>query len=235
MVALTSRTSPKATSLRPSAKWAGASRCRQKFLRYFPHGFRDADYIDLERDYKWDAHLRWEAELNRSVMRAMLRRGDFSELAMRAVRIESRTNLLFSFEKMAFRDAVKSELGAKRFAIGLYRFLHGKDRLEVRFDRWRDTIGELPKRQTRVLTWPVLTVFGFLAQPNIHVYLKPTVTRLAASRYTFDFQYHSKPTFVTYASLLQFADTIRRDNRDLRPRDMIDLQSFIWVQGSDEY
>jgi hypothetical protein len=28
---------------------------------------------------------------------------------------------------------------------------------------------------------------------------------------------------------------VRRDLRDLRPRDMIDLQSFIWVQGSDEY
>jgi len=23
--------------------------------------------------------------------------------------------------------------------------------------------------------------------------------------------------------------------RDLRPRDMIDVQSFLWVQGSDEY
>ena len=34
---------------------------------------------------------------------------------------------------------------------------------------------------------------------------------------------------------LEFADRIRRDQRDLAPRDMIDLQSFIWVQGSDEY
>jgi hypothetical protein len=25
------------------------------------------------------------------------------------------------------------------------------------------------------------------------------------------------------------------DNRDLGPRDMIDAQSFMWVQGSDEY
>ena len=32
-----------------------------------------------------------------------------------------------------------------------------------------------------------------------------------------------------------FAETICRDNRDLHPRDMIDLQSFIWVQGSVEY
>jgi hypothetical protein len=31
------------------------------------------------------------------------------------------------------------------------------------------------------------------------------------------------------------AETVRRDLRDLEPRDMIDIQSFIWVQGSDEY
>jgi hypothetical protein len=26
-----------------------------------------------------------------------------------------------------------------------------------------------------------------------------------------------------------------RDPRDLRPRGMIDIQAFMWVQGSDEY
>ena len=39
----------------------------------------------------------------------------------------------------------------------------------------------------------------------------------------------------TYRSLLDFAADVRRDQRELHPRDMIDLQSFIWVQGSDEY
>ena len=29
--------------------------------------------------------------------------------------------------------------------------------------------------------------------------------------------------------------TIRQDLLDIRPRDKIDVQSFIWVQGSDEY
>jgi hypothetical protein len=37
------------------------------------------------------------------------------------------------------------------------------------------------------------------------------------------------------ATLLEFAAVVRRDLRDLRPRDMIDIQSFMWVQGSDEY
>jgi hypothetical protein len=31
------------------------------------------------------------------------------------------------------------------------------------------------------------------------------------------------------------AQTIRRDLADLWPGDMIDIQSFIWVLGSDEY
>jgi hypothetical protein len=34
---------------------------------------------------------------------------------------------------------------------------------------------------------------------------------------------------------LSFVRAVYRHTRDLRPRDMIDLQSFIWVQGSDEY
>ena len=61
------------------------------------------------------------------------------------------------------------------------------------------------------------------------------MTRIAARAYGFDFQYQSKPAWETYANLLEFAETVRRDVRDLRPRDMIDIQSFIWVQGSDEY
>ena len=61
------------------------------------------------------------------------------------------------------------------------------------------------------------------------------VTKIAARHYGFDFPYQSKPNWETYASLLAFAETIRRDLRDIRPRDMIDLQSFMWVQGSDEY
>jgi hypothetical protein len=86
-----------------------------------------------------------------------------------------------------------------------------------------------------VLTWPVVSVFGFLAQPDRHIFLKPNVTRVAAAQYGLDFQYQSRPAWPTYASLLAFAEQVRRDQRDLHPRDMIDLQSFIWVQGSEEY
>lgn len=208
-----------------------SERCRRKFLRFFPGGFRDETYIDWERGYKWAAHEQWAEQLDRREHKALIDAGRFDEVAARAVRIESRTNLLFSFEKMALRDAIRSTGGARAFAKGLYDFLY--ERRD--FDQWCATVAALPRKQTRVLTWPLVTVFGFIAQPERHIFLKPNVTRIAAREYGFDFQYTSKPNAETYRNFLAFAETIRRDTKDLKPRDMIDLQSFMWVQGSDEY
>ena len=208
---------------------------RRKFLHYFPEGFRDETYVDWERGYKWEAHKRWEAALGEKQFRALLKQNSHAAIAAQAVSIESRTNLLFSFEKMALRDAIKSPGGAKAFATGLCEFLHGGGSLQARFDEWRDVVAELPRRETRVLTWPVVTIWGFLAQPRTHFFLKPNVTRAAAEACGLPFDYRSRPNWDTYASLLKLARTVRRDVLDLGPRDMIDMQSFLWVQGSDEY
>lgn len=229
---------PKAARVRGAgSSSAGADRCRRKFLRFFPGGFRDETYLAWERDYKWETHERWEESLSREEFGRLLGRGEFAEVAARAVRVEqrSRHSMLFSFEKMALRDAVKVGDGARVFAEGLYEFLHGAAGVEHRFRNWVEAVEALPRRQTRVLTWPLVTVFGFIAQPREHIFLKPNVTRTAARTYGYDFHYESRPSWEVYAGLLEFAATVRRDLGDLRPRDMIDIQSFMWVQGSAEY
>jgi len=108
-------------------------RCQRKFRRYFPRRFKDDTYIAWERDYKWQAHLRWQKELDSGTFKSLMRAGDHHDIAGRAVRIESSTNLLFSFEKMALRDAVKSGAGARQFAEALYELLHGSGDLSGRF------------------------------------------------------------------------------------------------------
>lgn len=214
---------------------ADAKRCREKFLGFFPKGFYDPKYINWERGYKWQAHEQWEEVLNQKIFRALLREEKYAEICARAVRIESRTNLLFSFEKMALRDAVKAAEGARAFAEGLYEFLHGRALIETRFYRWCATLAALPRRGRRVLTHPTATVFGFIAQPETHIFLKPMVTRAAAREYGFDLVYNSTPSWETYASILEFAADIKRDLADLSPRDLMDIQSFMWVLGSSEY
>src|SRR3954462_12331859 len=109
-LAAPSRSEPTKTRLpRRGGASAGALRCRRKFLRFFPEGFRDETYIEWERGYKWETHERWEEALGRDEFRRLLRRGEFAEIAARAVRVEqrSRHSMIFSFEKMALRDAVK--------------------------------------------------------------------------------------------------------------------------------
>ena len=210
-------------------------RCRRKFLHYFKNGYADPTYISWERQYKIDAHTRFREELNRDSYLKLLDQKKYNEIAQLAVKVESRTNLLFSFEKMALRDAVKTPNGAKAFSQGLFEYIYGTAPLEERFHSFTEVIASLPRKQTRVLTWPLTTVFGFLGNPKEHIFLKPRVTQVAAGKYDFDFQYKSKPNWNTYQSLLDFAEEVRKDTSDLKPRDMIDLQSFIWVMGSDEY
>ena len=110
-----------------------ALRCRRKFLRFFPGGFRDETYIDWERGYKETAHEQWSEQLGRTQFRSLLANEAFAQIADAAVRIESRTNLLFSFEKMALRDAIETRAGARTFAMGLYDFLWGRGSDETRF------------------------------------------------------------------------------------------------------
>jgi hypothetical protein len=214
---------------------APAERCRRRFLRFFPDGFRDETYLEWERNYKADAARAWQATLAAGRFKTLLEAGRYGDIAAEAIRIESRTNLLFSFEKMALRDAVRQPTGARRFAEGLFTFLH-VDRLgEEAFERWAAAVARLPRRQTRVLTWPLVTVFAFIADPARHIFLKPNVTRIAAERYGATLGYESRPNWQTYRDLLTLAATVRRDLADLRPRDMVDVQSFLWVQGSEEY
>ena len=226
-----------ASTSKERALHSGTIRCRKKFLRYFPGGFADETYLEWERGYKWETHERWRARLGREEMGRLVLAGEFSEVAARAIRIEqqSRHSMIFSFEKMALRDAVKTAAGARTFALALHAFLHGRGSAEAKFEAWCEAVASLPRRQTRVLTWPLVTVFGFIAQPDRHIFLKPLVTRAAARAYGFDFDYRSRPNWATYRSLLDFAETVRGEQAALMPRDMIDLQSFIWVQGSDEY
>ncbi|HUP98423.1 MAG TPA: hypothetical protein VM073_10790 [Usitatibacter sp.] len=215
----------------------GPELCRRKFLRVFPGGFRDETYLDWERDYKVEAHERWAEALPQAEFRALLRSGEHGEAAARAVRVEQKTrhSMLFSFEKMALRDALKSVEGAQTFAAGLYEFLHGSSSPEERFVAWVDAVEALPRRQTRVLTWPMVTVWGFLAQPDTHIFMKPNTMKRAAEKYGFDLRYGSRPNWETYSALLELATRVKHDQRALKPRDMIDVQSFLWVQGSDEY
>ncbi len=221
-----------------NVRYLGAAACRRRFELFYPEGFADNAYVVAERAPKERAHLEWQRDLGPNDFRKLLARGEYRQIAALALRVEARTSLLFSFEKMALRDALRTPSGARLFAHELYAFLHGRGSARRRFEDWVQALGDLPCPRARVQTWPVVTLFGFLARPDRHLFLKPRVTRKAARAYGFDLPYQPLPSWRVYESVLTFAAIIRRDlerQPGLRARDMIDVQSFIWVQAAPEY
>ncbi len=64
--------------------------------------------------------------------------------------------------------------------------------------------------------------------------LADVVTRRVSEEYGYDFRYKSRPNWDSYENLLGFSARARADLRDMKPRDLIGIQSFLWVQGSDK-
>jgi hypothetical protein len=210
---------------------------KKRFLRFFPKAFRDQRYLDWERQYKMVSHDLWNELLNQKEYASLLRRREFAEIASRALKVESSTKppFLFSFEKMALRDALREPHGAREFAGSLYELLHGTAPFEERFIEWIVTVSQLPRKQSRVNSWPILTYFPFIAKPDKFIILKPSAMKIAAQELAYDLEYSSQPNVSTYRNLLDMADQVKAAIRDLRPRDYHDVQTFLWVIGSAEY
>lgn len=208
---------------------------KKRFLRFFPKGFKDQRYIEWERTYKWEAHKLWHSLLNKEEFERLLRTKQFDTIATRALQVESKTTFLFSFEKMALRDALHIGGGAKTFSEGLHTLLHERGSDKELFAQWIMSVAQLPRKKSRVLSWPVLTFFPFIAQPQKHMIMKPSAMKLAAEELNYDLEYSSKPSYRTYERLLHLADLTGEGIADLKPADYHDLQTFLWVMGSAEY
>ena len=208
----------------------------EKFERIFPEGFYDPGYDHYERSYKQKSHEVWIELLNKREFDRLLGAKQYGEITKRAAQVNSKTKfLLAKTQTMAIHDAVKDPKGAKAFASGLYELIYGQDSYESRFTHFADVLSGLPQRQSPVFAWPVQTIFPFLALPDEHIFLKPDVTKKAATRWGVELNYDPKPNWLTYSCLLALAQTLSRELASLKPRDMIDIQSFIWVTEFQGY
>ena len=67
------------------------------------------------------------------------------------------------------------------------------------------------------------------------MFLKPEVTKTAAERLGFDLLYTSTPNWGTYSRLLDMSRLLMQSLKPLGARDLIDVQSYIWMTGSGSY
>jgi len=202
-----------------------------EFRAIFPHGFSDPKYFEHERDYKLNAHNLMRELLGPEQLAELVAAGDFEETVTRAQRIVNATNLIFPNEKMALRDGLNSSEGQRRrFMQCLNQLLYGTSAEELRFKSWSELLFDLDAPK-----WTNATYFQFLAHPDRRIFLKPTVTQDAADVCNFELNYRPELNWLTYRSVQRFAEILRSEIAPLQPRDMIDVQSFIWCIAPGKY
>ena len=198
------------------------------FVKKYRH-FDDPEYREHERNYKWEAHRQVAAELLSVRGRRLVAEGPPDALANTLNNLIHRTNLLATLEIMALNDAFKDQQAARKFAEAVLKFVD--EGSEQAFSGLVEATGSLPVApgRARVLTWPVVTILPFLAKPDCHMFLKPMQTKRIAEAFSFDLLYSAYPKWATYDRLLKLSDQLLKRLRPLGARDLIDVQSFMWV------
>lgn len=188
-----------------------------------------------ERQYKLAANELMHQLLGRDEFRGLLASGQYKEIVERCKKVMNKTNLIHHYEKIWFSNGVAAEEAQKKFAESLFDLLYGEDEFRIRFERFSAMLYEVNSAK-----WPIATYFLFVTFPEEHLFLKPEVTQNAAVMLGLEINYRPELNWLTYSRVLELAKLIKdrlvacgRD--ELKPSDMIDVQSFIWIVAPSYY
>ena len=193
------------------------------FKKLFPGGFYGNAFDEYERDYKVQGHKLMLELLDKSDFARLLDKGDYQEVCDRAMKVVNKLNLIFPNEKMAMKDGLKLERNQQLFAEKLYALLYSEDEMKRRFDGFASCLEKLGAAK-----WPIVSYFQFIRYPEQYMFVKPLVTQNAASVLGFEINYQSGLNWQTYDSVQKLADYLKGRLDEMKPRDMIDVQSFMW-------
>lgn len=200
-------------------KYFGYAGARSRFLKFFPNGFYSDGYADQERNYKLAAKDKLDTV---APLKEVLNGSGFGEAVLSVFRA---TNMLSPFEKTRLQQVFRGpDADVVVRAAAAFAQLGDKKALS----RLESALKPLDCAK-----WTVATYLPYLWRPQQHMFLKPEVTKDYAARVGHPFAsiYEARLNFDVYASLLDLVDRTSRELSDLKPRDRIDIQSFIWVVG----
>jgi len=203
----------------PIKGYAGAI---ARFLYLYPKGFENPIFLTGERGGKLEAGRQLQPLLNPNVSDeeavALLR-------SARSVLNRGRQSPLHMTESSDL-DAVWRSSQVGYHVRALRAFVTG-DRVEG----FRLTDRALEGRRC---SWPMVTLFPALLLPDRDAVLRPEAVKTYARsvRSAFAGIYESEPNVAVYEAFLTLLDETAKEIATLRPRDYIDLASFVWVVTS---
>lgn len=153
--------------------------------------------------------------------------GEFDEFISRLDAIGKDNNLLYRAVPMSGDLGIlyQPNLDKAAFCRAVFDLLHGPDAGHLRLTRYTDFVKAtgLPNK------WTFPTYFLFICHPESEMFIKPRTTRWFVDFAAGWKSFASAPTPPSYVTVKQLAGQLLTDLREFGPRDMVDIQSFIWV------
>ena len=208
----------RAAALQGDPAFAGFDGAMSRFRAIFRDGFRDPAYLEQERDYKVDARELLNSTV--PVEDATTATG-FAEPVVNAYQSTNIVHPVWEVPRVAV--ALRSKDGDNliqrlaEFALGDRSQLPAIARIARKYDAAK---------------WPIVTYLPFLWDtPEPHVILRhePTTKFALSVGHEFPHVYEAGLVAAVYESLLGLFARTLQEISELDPRDMIDVQSFIWV------
>lgn len=211
-------------------KYQSLSQSIQFFLEQFPEGFYGEKFKEHEREYKDKAHALAKELLGKQAFGTLLGGDDYAEIVKRALKVVNATNLIFPNEKMSLKDGLEKPSAQKEFSKALFSLLYGEEELERRFVAFAKVLENIEAAK-----WTTATYFLFIMHPDKYMFIKPKITKYSSELCGFEVNYKPQLNWLTYKSVLSFSEYLLSEISELNPRDMIDVQSFMWCIAPGTY
>ena len=190
----------------------------ERFRQQFG-SFETAAYGREERNYKLDAAERLRNVFDQDTIKALIDAGNFAE-GHRLVRSAMwGNNLLNQWDVQPVFNA-----DPETAVRALYDLLYGDEPFEQRFNAWVTVLSAVKPN-----CWPMATYYLMLHDPARHIFVKPTPFRTVMKQIKATLTWQAHPTAEAYEQLRELSAAILERLRPLGARDMIDVQSFIWI------
>lgn len=181
--------------------------------------FKSRRYLEDEREYKIHAVEKLRNFLEQQAFKQLIETDNIEEAHIQIRRAMSGNNLLNQWDVRPILDGEPATL-----VRAMYELLYGNTPFDQRFEAWIAGLS-----QTNAKCWPSATYHLMLHDPAQHIFVKPMPFRALIKQIKPSINWQTHPTAAAYQQLRELSAAILDRLRSLGARDMIDVQSFIWI------